>query len=181
VRGRESVSTKPELAALQILSSAGVKRPPVPVDRIVRDRGISLVFQPFEGNISGMSYRGGSRKVIGVNSSHPAVRQRFTVAHELGHLELHPGKPMILDHVIRVDFRDQRAATATDRQEIEANQFAAELLMPRDWVFGEVVRRTTAGVEPEDDALVAALANRFRVSQQAMQFRLVNLGLRRLL
>jgi len=172
---------KPEDAARTLLLSAGIDGPPTPVERLVRESGVSLVFQPFEGNISGMLYRDGERRVIGINSAHAAVRQRFSIAHELGHLELHPGRPVILDHVVRMDFRDQRSSTATDRQEIEANRFAAELLMPRDWVMREATRRTGRAREVRGDDLVQDLADEFDVSQQAMEYRLANLGLRRLM
>jgi len=172
---------KPEDAARTLLLAAGINGPPTPVERLVRKSGVALVFQPFQGNISGMLYRDGERRVIGINSAHAAVRQRFSIAHELGHLELHPGRPVILDHVVRMDFRDQRSSTATDQQEIEANRFAAELLMPRDWVMRAATRRTGRAREVRGDDLVQDLADEFDVSLQAMEYRLANLGLRRLM
>lgn len=66
---------------------------------------------------------------------------------------------------------------ATDKEEIDANAFAAALLMPSGWVrsaFEAVVRNTAIKTE---DELAELLASGFGVSRQAMQFRLINLGL----
>jgi len=58
-------------------------------------------------------------------------------------------------------------------QEIEANQFAAELLMPRAMIDALV----TGPVDVHDDDLLEDLASRFDVSVQALTYRLTNLGL----
>ena len=70
----------------------------MPVNLIARARGIDLVFEPQkspEDDVSGFYFREGDRRVIGVNSTHPTVRQRFTIAHELGHAVLHDWKACI--------------------------------------------------------------------------------------
>jgi Zn-dependent peptidase ImmA (M78 family) len=59
--------------------------------------------------------------IVLLNSSAPPVRQRFTLAHEYGHHCLRHG--VAVDHAI--DLGSQ------ERREVEANQFAAELLLPR--------------------------------------------------
>ena len=72
--------------------------------------------------------------MIGVNSLHQVHRQRFTMAHECGHLLLHRGKRVYIDHTFRVNSRalvnnrDGSSASATDPEEIEAKRFAAELV-----------------------------------------------------
>ena len=80
----------------------------------------------------------------GVNSLHAPVRQRFTIAHELGHAVLHAREGIHLDQAFRLRFRDQTSAMAIDPEEIDANSFAAELLMPADelnrvWVLRKVL------------------------------------------
>ena len=163
-----------------VLEATGVQRPPVPVESIARQLGAKLSYEPFDGNVSGLLYRDGDgdQVIIGVNTLHPEARQRFTVAHELGHWKLHPGKRVFLDHLVRVDFRDQRSAAATDREEIQANAFAAELLMPRDMIVHEVTHHGLTGSPISVDQLVEELAAVFQVSHQAMEYRLVNLGIR---
>ena len=55
--------------------------------------------------------------------------------------------------------RDPVAATGTDAFEIEANAFAAELLMPEDWVRAAIAAES----ELDDDVALAAVAKKFRV------------------
>ena len=55
--------------------------------------------------------------VLGVNDWHADVRQRFTVAHELGHLKLHHDE-LFVDGVLK---RDDQSSLAIRPHEIEAN------------------------------------------------------------
>jgi Zn-dependent peptidase ImmA (M78 family) len=173
------MSSKSESEAKRVLADQGVRTIPVPVESIARKLGATISYRPFDGELSGMLFRGddGAMKLIGVNSSHAKTRQRFTVAHELGHLLLHKGRPMILDAPGRVNLRDATSGQATDNEEIEANAFAAELLMPGDRVTEEFKKRMHSKRAPSLEAVVSELALRFDVSAQAMQYRLVNLQL----
>ncbi len=172
--------SKAEDAAVRVLAEFGNTHFPVPVERIAKQRGARVVYEPMEGGISGMLYRDAKQVIIGVNSHHAVTRQRFTIAHEIGHLELHKGRPMIVDHVFRanVNFRDPRASRATDAEEIQANQFAAELLMPKQAVVERVARQRRDYPATAEDLLVAELARYFNVSTEALNYRMVNLGLR---
>jgi len=145
---------------------------PVPVEAVVNTFGLQVVRQKFDGSVSAMLYRyEDSSGVVGVNSTHHRLRQRFSIAHELGHYLLHPGRPLIVDGV-RVSFRNEESSMATQPEEIEANQFAAELLMPSDQV------RANSLTHFDNEAHeVQKLASIFDVSKDAMRFRLVNLGL----
>jgi len=119
--------------------------------------------------------RDGDHIVIGVNQDDSPARQRFTIAHELGHLCLHPGQPLRVDRSARVNLR----ATGDDGrggEEREANWFAAELLMPEQMVR-EVAAHMAQRRQLSDDSLVGALADSFQVSRVAMGYRLFNLGL----
>jgi Zn-dependent peptidase ImmA (M78 family) len=133
---------------------------------------------PFAGDaddVSGMLYRDAHKTIIGVNESDHENRQRFTIAHELGHLHLHPVDRLHLDRNFRVAFRDSRSSTGADVREVEANEFAAELLMP-----AEMLRKDLEGraIDIEDDSkLIEGLARTYQVSVQAMTYRLTNLGL----
>jgi Zn-dependent peptidase ImmA (M78 family) len=69
--------------------------------------------------------------VIGVNNNHHRNRQRFTIAHEIAHYRLHHvGK--VFNDATPVFFRDTTSAAGQSPQEIVANAFAAELLMPEN-------------------------------------------------
>ena len=170
--------TRIEQAARELLRSAEIREPPVPVERLARDAGALVSYQPFEAqDISGLLYRAtDAAPVIGVNSSNPKVRQRFTIAHELGHLTLHEGQDLILERLVRLNFRDSTSSTASDAEEIEANRFAAELLMPQE-LLQHGIRLLVQGRPLSDLEVVRRLARRFEVSQTAMEYRLTGLGM----
>lgn len=149
----------------------------IPVEKLAEHAGARLVYEPFDGDVSGMILRDGERTVIAVNSAHSKVRQRFTIAHEIGHLILHEGRPLIVDSGIQVNLRDQRSSQASSRQEIEANRFAAELLMPAESVGRRAEQLVGEVPNLSDDGLAAALAETYHVSRQSMTYRLVNLGI----
>lgn len=165
-------------AVNELLARAEVNEPPVPVEQIARIAGAVVSYQPFDSDdISGLLYRSAkSAPVIGVNSANAKVRQRFTIAHELGHLHLHTGHSLILERQMHVNFRDATSATTSNSEEAEANHFAAELLMPRN-LLEKSIASLLAGRPLPDAAIVAKLAQRFEVSRQAMEFRLASLGL----
>jgi len=73
--------------------------------------------------------------------------------------------------------RDSRSSKAIDRQEIEANQFAAELLMPEDLILQAAKDSYELNSSLSQAQLVDQLAKAFKVSLQAMEYRLTNLGI----
>lgn len=166
---------KPEREATNLLARFGITSPPVPVSRLATDLGAEVVEERLDRRMSGLLYREPDRVLLGVNATQSPVRQRFTIAHEIGHLVLHPGRQVFLDH--RVNFRDVTSSLAVDRDEIQANAFAAELLMPADMVLAECRRAAAAGTLATA-GFVADLAAIFDVSTEAMGHRLTNLGIR---
>lgn len=162
--------------AEQLLALYGISSPPVPVEEIASHAGIQVVRAASHGSESAFLIRDHSRTIIGVNSRQSRRRQRFSIAHELGHWKLHDGRALIVDHSIRINKRDNVSSAATDTEEIEANSFAAALLMPRTWVQQAVDRELQFGVNDRDD-LTQSLAKEFDVSTEAMRFRLINLGI----
>lgn len=124
-------------------------------------------------DISGVLYRDGGRRIIVVNRAHSDVRKRFTIAHELGHLALHRGDKVHVDHDFRINLRDPSSATAENVDEIEANAFAANLLMPAQWIWSAL---DEAPIDLADDGQMADLATRFGVSQHALLIRIAALN-----
>lgn len=172
------MNSRIEAKAAAFLAEAGISRTPVPVEVLARHEGAKIRYREFDGDISGLLLRTEDEKVIAVHSSHAKVRQRFTIAHELGHLRLHKGRPIIVEQLTRsarVNWRDDVSSGATDTEEIEANQFAAALLMPRPLIEADYWRLANPGNSNED--IVDQLARRYIVSAQAMNFRLLNLAL----
>lgn len=161
-------------AAEQLLEQAGIADPPVPVERLARRLGADLRYESFEGELSGLLFREAGRTIIGVNALHGTTRQRFTIAHELGHLLLHEHEQLHVDRDFRLRRRDERSSQAVDPGEIAANSFAAALLMPAFMLRRDLVDHA---VDLEGDDEVRRLAERYQVSLQAIIFRLTNLGL----
>lgn len=108
---------------------------PVDLDGLCRELNIKLHYAWLDDDISGELVpmaNGGFQ--INVNATHPKTRQRFTIAHELGHYVHHR-------HLIGIGIDDDRAYRSTNlgryhntsigpAEETEANRFAASLLMP---------------------------------------------------
>ena len=163
------------IEALRILEECGIKEPPVDVTTVARHLGATVSYEVFKEDLSGVLVKKPGHVVIGVNSFHANTRQRFTIAHECGHLVLkHKGDVFVDQTVMR---RDARSSLAADPQEIAANQFAAELLMPADFVLAAVQRYQARRPELSPGLLVDELADEFQVSAQAMEYRLTNLGM----
>lgn len=129
------------------------------------------------GNLESiLTYRKSNLSIILVNSSDIPQRQRFTVAHELGHFLLHEGDTYV-DKRARINFRDSRSGLALIQEEIEANQFAAALLMPQGWVLDEANRWLQKSPNSTDDEIIKSLARIFKVSRMAMEIRLADFGI----
>lgn len=158
----------------KLLQLAGITEPPVPVEQIAQLRGTQLRYLPFEGDLSGLLFYEDGQIIIGVNKLHSRARQRFTIAHELGHLELHRRNELHIDRHFRVFLPGECPAQAFDPSEIEANSFAIELLLPA-LMLGRDLRGYA--IDYEDDELIRGLADRYEVSLQLLIFRLTNLGL----
>lgn len=152
-------------AARELLAGGEVKKPPVSVEGLAAACGVRVAGGDFDDAVSGFFLDLESGPTIGFNKSHSLVRQRFTIAHELGHYVLRHHDHFHLDLASPAqqgtppgyDWRDERSA----------NEFAAELLMPAELVIAAHGRY-------KDSRLPGV----FEVSQEAMGFRLVNLGLR---
>lgn len=157
-----------------LLRDAGITLAPVPIDDIVHARGITIRAMDLK-EVSGLVVRDGSITVIGVNVKHPITRRRFTIAHELAHALLHEGKEVRYDTDFRVDFRSGKSSLGVNVEEMEANFFAASILMPRRLLEADPLM---AGLDVEDAATTKTLAARYKVSPHAMSIRLGNLAAR---
>ena len=156
----------------ELLRKYRINGPPVPVHRIATQEGIQIIELPGADDISGALVRKGPKTVIAINPRHHTHRRRFTVAHELGHFFRHSNVQTHVDQDFRINFRDARSSGAVDWMEIEANNYAADLLMPTQFLLHDVTKR-----EELTESFIASLATRYEVSTMAMRIRLANLGM----
>lgn len=134
---------------------------PVNVYEISRKMGVELVSDPSLPVSGEFSLEEKNKPLIKVNTSESPLRQRFTLAHELGHFVLNHGPA----------FRDPASnfsGNIWDKKEVEANRFAAALLMPEPAV--------RFFVDKEKITSTKELSQHFDVSSTAMIYRLKNLG-----
>ena len=159
----------------RLLEDLGIHQPPVPIRRVARhcDARIVRVSGEEDDDLSGFLYREGDRAVIGVDKDQAPTRQRFTIAHEIGHLFLHEHDQVHVDRGFRVRLRSGVSSEGTDRDEMEANRFAAELLMPTQLLRADV---QTWEFDLVNDKGLKSLARRYGVSTQALAIRLNALG-----
>ena len=115
-------------------------------------------------------------KTIVVNARHAPVRRRFTVAHEIGHYQLHrredANRPVFIDRTVY--FRKEGTEGTDYKMEMEANAYAAGLLMPEVLLDEYLGKHPHLDLSRNDD--IKTLADEFGVSRPAMEYRLKNLG-----
>lgn len=151
---------------------------PVNVEGLALALGIEVRYAYLDDSISGMVERESpGRFVITINAEDTPTRQRFTLAHEIGHVMLHRSKigdGLDDDQRYRSMPGGKYHNTAVGpREETQANRFAANVLMPWHLVHDRadrLVQETRAN--RCDHRIARALAQEFGVSQEAMCIRL---------
>lgn len=164
-----------EKLACEIIENLGIKSLPIPVDEIAKKRGLTIKPYNLGEKVSGVLVMDSGKGTIGINPTESKVRQRFTVAHELGHFELHKQESgLFIDKEFKMLFRDQNSSIGEVRKEQEANAFAAALLMPEKLLVKEIKNQN---FDLNDEDSLKDLAKLFHVSIPAMTFRIANLNL----
>lgn len=127
---------------------------------------IDVAVAAMPNGFDGLAWRDVHSQLILVGTSEIPARQRFTVAHELGHLLARDDQELHID----ADLHD--AEHTKKPSELQANAFAASFLMPAD-TLGKMVRDDAALTEEA----FAALAHKLAVSPSTLAWRLQNLGI----
>lgn len=154
------------MSAAQVLDAHWDGKLPVSVESIAARMGVRIEDFQEPCTLSGQIEMKDGVPIATINRTEAPVRQRFTIAHELGHYAL--GHLKGADLLMRdpVANFSSEAATWKERQ---ANGFAARLLMPE--------KTLRYAVDNKNILSVARLATIFDVSQAAMRYRLQNMGL----
>ena len=156
--------TLAEAKAREIIQKLGISSPDeIDVIKIAALRKIRVRERPLNG-CDGMMVRKGNRAIISVRESISDIKKkRFVIAHELGHVLLHQGiKQSDSFDLSAFDQMQYRAS----HPEMEANYFAAELLMPSQLFVAALDQ-----VDPSFSE-ISRLANMFNttLSATAIQF-----------
>lgn len=172
-----------ERRAEEVLRNSLALSVPIDLNKVCKHLGVHVHYETLEDKVSGvLMIKGGERHAL-INVEHHPNRQRFSLAHELGHLVLHDCRQdrLFIDTIMRVY---QRVGAASDKaytsgdslttpaEEREANHFASALLMPESLIIEH-----SKHLDLEEESDIALLARTFSVSDQAMSIRLQKLRL----
>lgn len=137
--------------AWKVLLEENVRALPVSTSGLCRAMGIRVKLYEGREDSDGESVILGGEPLILVNRNKPVPRQRFTAAHELGHI--------LLGHVGKGQLVNREPSPTDNPMEREANVFASRLLAPACVLWG-------CGVRSAED--IMALCD---ISRQAAEFR----------
>lgn len=148
---------------LRFAEYKGLDSPKLDVESVAKKLGIRVEYVLMEDDLSGILYKDEENNwVMQVNEEHHVNRQRYTIAHELGHFCLH--------RHLKTRFEDQIffRGGKSSKPEWQANDFASAILMPED----EFRKKVRSGVKKVEE-----LAKEFKVSTLALRIRAKNLGM----
>lgn len=145
--------------AIELIHDLGLTEPPVNVEDAASACGLEVCRVKRGRGFNGQLLK--ERRLIEVQQDIHPHRQRFTIAHEIGHY--------VLGHTTDFCSFDERATgDPRSSNERQANIFASELLMPDPWIRRYWV---TLGND------YRAMAQKFYVSEEAMFRRLTEADL----
>ncbi len=170
---------KIEEQANSITSGFGLSKTSIDIKKIANLLGVTLLEYDFGEEMSGVLVLKNDKGTIGYNKDHSDQRQRFTIAHELGHFVLHRKNhnDVFVDKDFIIMYRRRNGDYSESEliQEQEANAFAAAILMPEHLIEQEL-RNNNYYPHLSELQLIEKLAKTFKVSAPAMTFRLNNLN-----
>jgi|SRR5690625_1366218 len=161
-----------EKTAQKLLIECNQNEPPINVFNIAECIGINVIDKDFGDQVSGVIVIKDGKAKIGFNSNHVEERIRFTIAHEIGHFILHRSQMDFFIDNTYYALRDDNSSKGEFKMEREANGFAAALLMPKKLIIEEIKK---INFDIADENSLNILSKKFKVSTQAMSFRLANL------
>ncbi|MEM6425081.1 MAG: ImmA/IrrE family metallo-endopeptidase [Cyanobacteria bacterium P01_D01_bin.128] len=155
-----------EFRAKEVIKKNNLFRLPINVYQVAKNLGVNVVFESFPNDfymkLKAFCYRENSFSIIGINKKHNTQLQRYSMAHELHHL--------------LYDFNIGEFACGPANQnetiEIDAEKFAAELLMPK-----QMIERLSSNPLNLSYLSVGLVSQHFGVSYEAAAIRLEKFGL----
>jgi Zn-dependent peptidase ImmA (M78 family) len=170
VKGRRNIETSDEPNLLgnidEIIKAAKqngfISSGEVDIKKIIQSNGIEIREEVLASSVSGYLVKENGKWIIGVNKNHHIRRQRFTLAHEFAHYNLHRTD---LDYFEDEIFYRNEVRTSV---EYAANAYASQLLMPEDLLKKAILN--------EGLTTLKDLAELFNVSTLAVKNRVVTMG-----
>ncbi len=165
--------SKGQICAKNILSDCGLEDIiDTPLDLFVSGLG-GIFIEEALNNCDGKIIFGNTKAIIKVNSNIQfQERKRFVTAHEIGHLIMHKGMELPEDTFAHFNIiAGMEKSMKFGIQELEANDFASELLMPEQLFLKEV-----RGKKFTPD-LIRLTASHFKTSLTATVFRYLQFNL----
>lgn len=148
------------------------KGPPINLVQLATEIGLSVKYESMPDDISGhLEKQSDGSFCITVNVFHHPNRQRFTIAHEIGHFVLHNhliGNGVYDNKAFRANTEENYHPSINQKHETEANKFAAAILMPTD----RIKQAYDSLENKQDEVALANLAHQWGVSVQALMIRL---------
>jgi len=144
---------------------------PISLESLLLKENIITLFKPLSGALSGMAIKASDQaKFILVNQNHSIGKQYFTISHELYHL------------LVQENFTSQKCYTGlfeahSDIEEIKADRFAANLLLPKLGVFELIPEDERQKKNTIRSQTIFKVQQYYKVSVKAVIFRLVEFGL----
>ncbi|SMG42639.1 protein of unknown function [Marivirga sericea] len=162
---------KIDIESAKLLKLTKQEKPSIDVTEIANRLGINIIRKSLGNDLSGvLVLKGDNHSVIGIDIAQGPQRERFTIAHELGHYILH--------RKLKSTFIDEKITftrgNAKGIHEVEANAFAASLLMPKFLLEKNILSFESKEIGEEQ---IEELAKEYKVSNIAMTYRLTNLRL----
>lgn len=160
-------STNAHIQAQELLANCGLDEiTDLPMDLFVAGLDAILIEEELK-HCDGKIIFGKSKAVIKVNSQIQfQERKRFVAAHEIGHLIMHKNMKLPDDTFQNFNIiAGMEKALKFGKQELEATEFASELLMPEKLFLKEAKGKTFSPL------LIKQLAERFKASLTATVFR----------
>jgi Zn-dependent peptidase ImmA (M78 family) len=169
-----------------LINELKIKKAPVNIEKVVKqipsknlmglkDLTLTIREESFPSelkDVSAVLLKEKGHAIIAVNADHSEYRRRFSIAHEIGHLILHSNNEhLTVDRYEKQFFT--RSENVRNLDEVEANEFAAALLMPEDLIKDDFEKY----VANDPDEIISRLAEKYEVSQVALAYRLKNLNL----
>ncbi|MCH8195853.1 MAG: ImmA/IrrE family metallo-endopeptidase [Chloroflexi bacterium] len=151
--------------AASVRRRLGFMQPPANPAMLLAYAPIDVVVLDWPPELSGVLVMRRHGPVIGLNRRHSPERRHFSFWHEVGHYLIH--RPRLSSGLLACPHPASPRMADLDLER-EADIFAANVMMPADWVRRSHRRQST----------LQALARDFGVTPTAMMRRLRELGLR---